>query len=365
MWFDFKRCPACHHDLRSGTYSPESGGHSSSQLLDRMRLAERSNEDHQSPEALEYFEALWAVSQMQLRGATRVIRKFIPRSMNRSVDPGEVRATVNIEQVPIAQRADIIRAAVWLLEKWPDRFLSVASKAGLRGNDFSGTWHQQPQWMSEVIVKNLVRRNHRVSDEDVQSAISLLQKEGKTASKLAVRQLIGVSESKKISAVLDKRRVASLEEFKAVMDRFEELLLTLPTARSQQASYLRDYLIFLLSVLGGKTLEEICKFSKAEVDELLQRGLEQGPFASFGCTIKERAMKLHITYSNYVRDKWWHPSRSSAWFISRFGYQLQADALRQRLSGLMVELLSDKLWYSADVFLGVLRPGQKIVEKAI
>ena len=355
-WIGLEYCAFCEQALPSAKVVID--GHAS--VSTQLYAAAQSGESPapQAANAPEYFAGLWALCQLLLRRGGKRVWSHIPKEYGGGDLCASEIGGSTIERLPINARANTIEAATWLTTEWPERFVKVACDSGLSAEQFSGRYYQLPPWLATIVRKHLAQRNHSVTGNQVQSAIDSCVAHGMPASKRSVRRLLGVSQSKAIDQVLSQRRHATSSECLQLISVFELAIAKAPTARDEQATLARDYLIFLVSVLIAETVEAVCHLNQPTIDmrlEVLARGnalvkIDAG-------VLVERARELQALYARGIRQRFLSGSEeNSPWFISRFGKPLHGHHFRQRIAMLMADKFDTKLWRSADVFVGSLFP---------
>jgi hypothetical protein len=301
--------------------------------------------------ALGYFSGLWVIAQSLLRIQMRPIWGQL--SMHLLTPPQSLLDSAPIiESAPMLVRSTVIPAAVWLMESWPERFVEVASRAGLNSSCFISTRNHQPSWMGDVFDRYLRRRRY-LSRQQVDDTIRLLRSKGAKVSKLRLRHELGVAESKEIHRAVPNRRVAQPIELRSLMRDFDTTLLRLSLARDQRFALIRDYLIFLLSVSFGRPIEEICLLPLTDLMEMLEIQRASDRAANrLRRYVDARIEELMPEYMDKVRAKFASgvPPSDKA-FLSRFGGGLAGHSVRARVSKAMVNVCDGALWRSADTFL--------------
>lgn len=303
--------------------------------------------------AVDYFAALWVIAQMLIRRPTQLLWQALPADLGGGDQlPATAFPVKMIECLPCAERYRVVRAASWLLEQWPGRFVQILSRSGLSSEAFIATRRHHPEWMRETIEANLRRRRHLVASE-VSAAIQDLRGRGLRPSKLRLRQMLKVAESREIHRAVPHRHHADGSDLKLLVDAFEGELLRAKRARDEWATQIRDYEIFLLSVLRGESVEDVCSIKLGSgrtslVDRCERLGDRIGNFDA----LCRRVVELDTIYTNVVRPRFLARNRSAtSFFLSRFGGPLAGHTVRARVSRLMVHYLDPDLWRSADAFL--------------
>ena len=304
---------------------------------------------NQEAASVEYFAGLWVVGQALLRSQTRRLWQVLATKMP-VLDP---LMTLDIpvrilERVSVGTRITVVSAAAWLLEDWPDRFLHASARARMGTTCFIATRAHHPSWMQDALEDRLRQRLHLTS-EQVGRAVRTLQQDGTKLTKLRLRQMLGVSESKEISRAVAHRRSACGDEFNALVSIFERAIEEATTSRDHKLTLSRDYLIFRLSVASNQPIETICRLPLAEYRQLASGHRPGAPFVSE--EIRHQLEHLLEQYVTTIRTKFVNGRARSELFLSRSGLPLKGHSVRARVSKLMEQNLEASLWRSADAFL--------------
>lgn len=354
-WRNLTDCPYCQFDLKSSQVKTDGSASVSNRLWAMLSNNEVAGEFRSIPTLPAFFDGLWVLSQLLLRRSGQPVLQKI--SMGFDNPPKQPKSGPElIEGLAAAQRRKIVAGAYWLMEKWPERFLSIATAVGITKATFIPTSATNPSWLTDTLDAELARHNKRITTGDVSQAIENLKNEGRTASKKAVRQQLKVSESKVIDSVLSRRNHARPDELMILIRKFEHRLAITSTSRDQKATLLRDYLIFILSVLEQCPIDEVCTLSAKDVENLL-----------FGATTTSqntveiekslivRAKALNSEYATDVRPKFIkRDSPPGRWFIGREGKEFAGHTLRERIAKLMRKDFAEDIWHSCDAFVHAL-----------
>lgn len=351
-WRSLTDCPYCQFDLKSAQVKTNTIGSVSNQLWGMLSNNEVAQEFPGIPTLPAFFDGLWVLSQLLLRRSGQQVLHLIPLEFYDG--PRQPRTGPElIEGLPSSQRSNIVACAYWLMEQWPERFLSIAKVAGITKATFIPTSAANPSWLTETLEAELARHNKHITPSDVSQAINKLRDDGQNASKRAVRHLLDVSESKVIDSVLSRRNHARPDELMTLVRKFEHRLAIVSTSRDQKATLLRDYLIFILSVLKQRPIGEICALSANDVEQLISRPTIATPNnLGFEKSLKVRAKALNFEYAIYARPRFLDSESSSKlWFVGREGKSFAGHTLRERVAKLMNKDFSDDLWRSCDAFV--------------
>jgi len=354
-WRSLTDCPHCQFDLKSAQVKTNKIVSVSNQLWGMLSNNEVPHEFRSIPTLPAFFDGLWVLSQLLLRRSGQPVLHQIPSELN--YEPREPKLGPElIEGLASSQRRRIIASAYWLMEQWPERFLSIATAACITKATFIPTSATNPTWLTDTLDAELARRNKNITTRDVTQAIKNLRDEGRAVSKKAVRHRLEVSESKVIDSVLSRRNHARPDELMTLVRKFEHRLAIASTSRDQKATLLRDYLIFILSVLGQCPIDEICTLSAKDIQKLLCGATIASPNnLEIEKSLKVRAKALNSEYTTDVRPKF-HQSDSppGRWFIGREGKEFAGHTLRERIAKLMRNDFPEDLWHSSDAFVHAL-----------
>lgn len=345
-------CPQCGFDLRGAPAVAGGGGELSRQLW--QGYLQRTSLQGFAPDCAfgDYLDGVYVLVQLFLRRHSRRLLAELPYP-----DPladsasGDVQPTV--ESCSIAIRRALIMRAAWLLEEWPSRFLDHMQRARLTRTHFLMTALAVPPWLAQVVEQELTAAR-RSTSADVESAMAKIADRGEGVTKSAVRRELGVAESRAADLVLSRREHARLGELLTICGKFEKAIATTPQSRDQYASLVRDYAIFLLSVLRQENVDAICLLDQATVYASILQASEDGA-PEIDRLIRQRAMEMNEEYATTIRPAWaLSGERDEAWFISRFGEPFEGHTLRERVAKMMRSGFPEDLWRSSDVFVWVL-----------
>lgn len=363
VWKGFRNCYWCGGRILSDVSGPHPANHHSAKL---WRCAFEGVVPHEMPQARdpsELFSGLRALGQLLLRVRSAKIWSVLPMF---GVAPHfETSSGIKVDELellPVGERTRVLNAAYWMLQDWPHRFLSVASKAYILRTSFSGIQTTYPPWLGNEIARSLTKRRRDVTPESVRTVMATIVAAGKPVSKLAVKRALGVTEARAVDMLVPtQRRFATRAELLTLLGKFERLLKTTPDARDQRATLLRDYLIILVSVLSGLTIERVCALREHE----MLKTLEHAP--SVACTdvalrqlILRRGSEIHELYASVARPRLLGDAEDEGyWFLSRYADDLAGHTVRERITKLMGSGFEEGLWKSADVFLSIFHQRNK------
>jgi hypothetical protein len=253
----------------------------------------------------------------------------------------------SVEELPLQLRDAVVHDALDLLRDWPRGLLSFCAENGLSWQHFSPNRAAQPSWFAEVITEHLPQQRASLSRESVDTAVNQLRINQLPITKMAVKRLLRVSESKEIDRAVPHRRQATLDELHAICDRFEVAIDDAPESRDERATLVRDYAILLTSVRVQVPIE--CAVALT-IEECLAI-VDGGPDDLFETSIAARTTRWLGRYLGAVRPTLVARTGTSnpRCFVGRFARELLAHGPRQRVARMMTEF-DPLLWRSADVF---------------
>lgn len=354
-WRNLTDCPCCQYDLKRAQVRADKIASVSSRLWGMLSKNEVAHEFPFISTLPAFFDGLWVFSQLLLRRTGQRVLRNIPWEPDVEQKEGGNRPEL-VEGLVFSQRRKIVSCAYWLMEQWPDRFLTIAKAAGITKSSFIPTYANNPAWLIDTLDAELARHNKYITTGDVREAIESLRDDGRAVSKKAVRCRLEVSESKVIDSVLSRRNHARPSELMILIQKFEHRLSIVSTSRDQKATLLRDYLIFILSVLGQSPVDEICALSAKEVDKLLSVDfIRSSTNSEMERALKVRAIALNVEYASDVRPRFLEcDSPCGRWFIGREGKEFAGHTLRERVAKMMRKDFAEDIWHSCDAFLHTL-----------
>ncbi|MDX9958627.1 MAG: TniQ family protein, partial [Spirochaetia bacterium] len=110
-----------------------------------------------------------------------------------------------LEQRAIQQRHRLLTLALWLLDDWPQRFVTSCRRAGLTSSRIMRS-ETFPFWFQSVVESELAAGIYMLSPVEIQSAVRLLESKGQPVTIASVSILLGKHRgTKTIAAALRGR----------------------------------------------------------------------------------------------------------------------------------------------------------------
>lgn len=122
------------------------------------------------PMELQEFNGLWILISSILRkryfdsGVRANIQKFTGIDINSSIGVHE-----SFDQRSIEERLKILLATFWVLDKWPDRLLQLASDTLYSQSTFQDLSESPPYWLNTIIHRYLDKTRYTATDDELLS----------------------------------------------------------------------------------------------------------------------------------------------------------------------------------------------------
>ena len=352
-----RACRHCGHDLASVDSQPRSGTRLGLILRGRAKASTANSPEGPFEHRAGYLDAMWILCQLLLRYF--IHRRAVSTQRRTRYPENDVVGAMtckSVEELPLQLRDAVVHDALDLLRDWPRTLLSFCAENGLSWQHFSPNRAVQPSWFAEVLSEHLPRQRASLSRESVDAAVNQLRINRSPITKMAVKRLLRVSESKEIDRAVPHRRQATLDEFDAICDRFEAAIEDAPESRDERATLVRDYAILLTSVRVRVPIEQAVALT---IEECLVI-VDNRPDDLFETSIAARTTRWLGRYLGAVRPTFVARTGTSnpRCFVARFACELLAHGPRQRVARMMKNF-DPLLWRSADVFSRVCDAEQK------
>ncbi|MDB5800574.1 MAG: hypothetical protein JWL63_1513 [Rhodocyclales bacterium] len=347
LWSDIDSCPRCRNAY---SVAPATFVGNPDTVRRHLELARAASSDSTlaGGSSQAYFAGLRAICQMLVRKGNEKLAPHMP------LPQPVTEAGQYIEYFPSATRAMLIEAAAWLTDDWPHRFIMTCQSARMSKGAFHGMTSKLPEWVRAVVEQNLSKANRVLSDVEISTTVEHLRQKGRKPTKQAILRELGVTVSQTLNRKQSLRRRATREECLEVLAQFMKMAATAPTVRHERNTMTRDCLIFLVSMLSGKTAKQVCTLSETEA----RRTIAQADWSlSDMKRLRTQIDVLCRTYENAAAE--WCDSNpidaAAPWFISRSGKPFSAHTVRSRVSKLAQNCTHPSLWNSVNAFVGALQ----------
>lgn len=217
----------------------------------------------------EQFAALRALMGLALSIRTRTQMK-----LRRAEEFAAVIALVGLpntrrssfDRISANLRRLLILAACPLLKDWPHCFLDFSKRTQISLVDFSEGWGDLPDWMRSVIESELGQRGRFVSATDVQEGIELIVSQGKVPTMESVGKLVGSKGAKVVRDQLQKRTVATAQEFNQLVSGLRVGMEEGPTVRvTSSQTRARNVLAVLIAVFTEEPIARVLTWTREHI----------------------------------------------------------------------------------------------------
>lgn len=97
----------------------------------------------------------------------------------------------SFDYLPLESRYRTLRLAAWLLAGWQKRFVEIAEATGTFSSVLLPYNEPAPFWYWSPVYENLVRKTHPVSEEEIRSALCVLEKRQSFVLPMDLEKLLG------------------------------------------------------------------------------------------------------------------------------------------------------------------------------
>lgn len=118
-----------------------------------------------------------------------------------SYAPTNSRQRPDVQEQGISERRQLLGLTRFLIEEWPDRFITLAQKCGVwssvwlrhLGSGSRGGSRTAPFWFWTIVREHLDRTRHCPSEQETRAAICYLRRRGEVVNKSSLARLLGVA----------------------------------------------------------------------------------------------------------------------------------------------------------------------------
>lgn len=96
------------------------------------------------------------------------------------------------ERVLIQDQSRLIEKAVWLLEEWPERMISICRRQRVWESTLLHDIEHAPFWYWDVVMRELYRPDRIVAEEEIRAAIVYMRGRGMLVNQQRLSRLLGV-----------------------------------------------------------------------------------------------------------------------------------------------------------------------------
>ncbi len=244
---------------------------------------------------------------------------------------------LDFDRQPVCVRNELLNLVDWVTQDWPSRFIGAMNSAHISWTDFSSCELEMPYWLAKICQADLDRSRYQVTAGEVKAAAAFINKDGRSASKIAVKRLLGVTEGRTLDIAYPiKKRGLTDTELLRVFQLLDSQLSSAPTGREVQTALLRDACCIAVAAwekvsFVTATAYELCEGRRLQTLwlDFADPKTERGLLASFS----SKWMGLYLGGSRERFERFGLPQ--TALFISRFGIPTKGFGLAARFSDLL------------------------------
>ncbi|MDO8945117.1 MAG: TniQ family protein, partial [Desulfobacterales bacterium] len=204
-----------------------------------------------------YFEALHHLLMCLPSARGRRLLEFIERETGWRAAIGDQAGRMPFDLRPIGVRHELLVAALWLLDDWPERFVHAAKAVGLAQSHILRNEHR-PFWFESEIRLNMGAGFGAPTAEEAKNAAAYLAKGGDEVSGASVGRLIGGRDAEAAKPYAKaKAGPMSDVEFRRMIDRLDAEIAGLRPRSRRRLVLQRDKTIFRLIRLTGWTARKV------------------------------------------------------------------------------------------------------------
>lgn len=204
-----------------------------------------------------YFDALHHLLMFLPSARGRRLLEFVERETGWRAAIGDQAGRTPFDLRPVGVRHELLVAALWLLDDWPDRFVRAAKAVGLAQSHILRSEHR-PFWFESEIRLNLGAGFGAPTAEEAKHAAAYLVRSGSEVSGASVGRLIGGrdAEAAKLYAKA-KPAPPSDEEFRRMIDGLDAEIAGLRQLSRRRLVLQRDKAILRLLRMTGWTARKV------------------------------------------------------------------------------------------------------------
>lgn len=215
-------------------------------------------------EPIAWWEGCHVLATIVIRSkwASRLLEQGLPDDLQQPLRELAAPARRSFEGLRLEMRIAALRLVEWWTDSWPQRFVGVARSMGLTAWTIRASEGYVPYWLASVTDECLNARRYRASNEEALAALTVLDD---APSRKAVKQLLGVTDSKAVTGLLGRARHQLTGLQLALLCRWiDTYLRLLPVARSTRASAVRDACCIAVAMHRGILLSKASRISLRE-----------------------------------------------------------------------------------------------------
>lgn len=193
-------CRDCGYDLRRATPITSEG--IGSQVLHQKKILEILETGWTSISgfgiihSLLFFPVYHQIAKLAATGRiSRKIQSVVGKLISQPQVSGRFWGGLKyVDSLFVEDRYSCIAMANWLLDEWPDRFITFCLENGILSSDLLRDMKNVPWWYFKTVHDNLYRPDYSPTDEEIRQAIIYLKKRKRSATKKTISELFGMGD---------------------------------------------------------------------------------------------------------------------------------------------------------------------------
>lgn len=280
---DLVSCWRCDFDLRRApAYSPSGPDGKSILALRSLGTFHDLGWWFQGGETIQYsplyFEALHHLLMILPSALGSRLLDYVEGQTGWRASRAGVSKRLYFESRPIAIRHELLMAALWLLDDWPDRFVRAATAAGLSQSRIL-RGESLPYWLESQIRLDLGAGSATPTAEEARQAAAHLVKGGEEVSGCAVGRLIGSRDSMAARAYAKEKPAPMTDaELQRAIGRLDEEIQGLRPRSPKRLILQRDRTIFRLIRITGWPARKVLELTVSDATALASTPKEERTF---------------------------------------------------------------------------------------
>lgn len=196
-------CWQCHFDLRNSVaVYPNYGSELSGWLQEVMDVFNPLTGFSwtSSGMSLSYYQGILILMRVISSTHGAELRRYLLQQIDFRTDVETAIYGHLFSELPSNDRLGLLLAVGYLLQDWPQRFVSCCRGNHVRRTNFSGLFSETPWWLYKQVISHFDGRIYMFSQEEVKSAIRHLERQNKAITIRNLRRFIGMTHNAAVAA---------------------------------------------------------------------------------------------------------------------------------------------------------------------
>lgn len=347
-WIPLHECPVCRFDLRHCT--AEEDRHESLPVSGLFLEEDVTLSTGEVVDAAEFAASAWCVAQLFIRNrSARKIHSAAPE-VREVIEEASQCGERAIEWLPIGLRHRLTSEVAGLFQRWPESLLTFSERCGLSAEHFSVDRQELPLWFQAAIRIPLRKQIRDVTVVEIRHAISQVETSGRSLTKQAVADALGVSGGKLLDEALGRRMQASSTELLLMLAAMDAIVSADQRRKSSAEVLVRNAVGILMAIALNRELEFVVKMSHEEALEAMAKWRNRASTGDVFDGVYDRLLRLAEKYLEHrISLGRKREPASDLFFVCFRGGCVQARSVQKLLRDCMSRLDS-RLYRSVTVF---------------